>query len=174
MINYLVAAMLNLPLAGRMQLSPSEICCGVVMGVILTFAMFLLDKILPHNGIYVVYRHYAGLRPDIEDRKHDHQLILAAYERSISAKIHDATGIKPSATTGRPWFEFLMRAEDIPNWLEEIDELLSSGKLKYYTGFGFDDKGLGLEDPRNLGEADLWYTVPRVKAGSRSQVQSGH
>lgn len=148
MINYLVAAMLNLPLAGRMQLSPSEICCGVVMGVILTFAMFLLDKILPHNGIYVVYRHYAGWS-DIEDRKHDHQLIVAAYERSISVQIHDPRGMQPSVSTG-PWFEFQMRAEDIPKWLEEINALLSSGKLKYYTEFGFDDKGLGLEDPRNL------------------------
>ena len=170
MIDYLV----NLPLAARRTLSPSELYVGIAISVIVAIAFYLLGKVLPHNGSYVVYRHYAGLRPDIEDRKHDHQLILAAYERSISAKIHDATGIKPSATTGRPWFEFLMRAEDIPNWLEEIDELLSSGKLKYYTGFGFDDKGLGLEDPRNLGEADLWYTVPRVKAGSRSQVQSGH
>ena len=170
MIDYLV----NLPLAARRPLSPSELYVGIAISVIVAIAFYLLGKVLPHNGIYVVYRHYAGLRPDIEDRKHDHQLILAAYERSISAKIHDATGIKPSATTGRPWFEFLMRAEDIPNWLEEIGELLSSGKLKYYTGFGFDDKGLGLEDPRNLGEADLWYTVPRVKAGSCSQVQSGH
>ena len=174
MINFLFAAMLNLPVAIRQPLPPYAIYYAIVMGVILFIALFVLHKVLPGQGIYVVYRHYAGLRPDIEDRKHDHQLILAAYERSISAKIHDATGIKPSATTGRPWFEFLMRAEDIPNWLEEIGELLSSGKLKYYTGFGFDDKGLGLEDPRNLGEADLWYTVPRVKAGSRSQVQSGH
>ena len=102
------------------------------------------------------------------------ELILAAYERSQSGQIHDARGMQPSVSMGRPWFEFLMRAEDIPKWVEEIEKLLSSGKLKYYTEFGFDEKGLGLADPRNLGEADLWYTVPRVKAGSCSQVQSGH
>ena len=144
------------------------------MGVILFIALFVLHKVLPGQGIFVVYRHYAGLWPDIEERKHDHQLILAAYERSLSEQIHDARGMQPSVSMGRPWFEFLMRAEDIPKWVEEIEKLLSSGKLKYYTEFGFDEKGLGLADPRNLGEADLWYTVPRVKAGSRSQVQSGH
>ena len=75
---------------------------------------------------------------------------------------------------GRPWFEFLMRAEDIPKWIEEIEKLLSSGKLKYYTEFGFDDKGLGIEDPQDLAEAALSFTAPRVKAVSRSQVKGGH
>ena len=150
MIDYLVVSMLNLPLAGQRQLSPSEYYAVVALGVILTFALFILDKVLPHSGCYVVYRHYAGRWPDIEDRKHDHQLILAAYERSISVPMHEATGVQP--TIGRPWFEFRMQAEDIPNWLKEINELLSSGKLKYYTEFGF-DKGLGLEHPRNLGGA---------------------
>ena len=174
MINFLFAAMLNLPVAMRQPLPPYAIYYAIVMGVILFIALFVLHKVLPGQGIFVVYRHYAGLWPDIEERKHDHQLILAAYERSLSEQIHDARGMQPSVSMGRPWFEFLMRAEDIPKWVEEIEKLLSSGKLKYYTEFGFDEKGLGLADPRNLGEADLWYTVPRVKAGSRSQVQSGH
>ena len=174
MINYLFAAMLNLPVAMRQPLPPYAIYYAIVMGVILFIALFVLHKVLPGQGIFVVHRHYADLWPDIEERKHDHQLILAAYEWSLSEQIHDARGMQPSVSMGRPWFEFLMRAEDIPKWVEEIEKLLSSGKLKYYTEFGFDEKGLGLADPRNLGEADLWYTVPRVKAGSRSQVQSGH
>jgi len=151
MIDYLVAATLNFLVAGKRQLSPSEFYIVVAFGVMLFIAFLLLDKVLPHKGIYVVYRHYAGLRPGIEDRKHDHQLILAAYERSTSARSQEATGIKAGTA---PVFEFLMAARDIPNWLEEIDELLSSGKLKYYTEFGFDEQGVGLEDPRNLRGAE--------------------
>ena len=149
MIDYLFATMFNLLLGGKRQLAPSEYYAAIAMGVILTFGVYLLDKILPHSGCYVVYRHYGGRWPDIEERKHDHQLIVAAYQRSTSVQFHDERGMQP--TMARPWFEFLMQAEDIPNWLEDINELLSSGKLKYYTDFGLDRKGLGLVEPRDLG-----------------------
>ena len=94
--------------------------------------------------IATVYRHHPGLLPDLEDRNYDHDLILGVYERSTGGAIRIHGGL------GHRGYAHEMSVEHIPNWVDGINELFASGKLKYYKDFGVDDNGIGLVKPENL------------------------
>ncbi|MDB2687056.1 hypothetical protein N9Y42_07565 [Mariniblastus sp.] len=140
-------------IAGAAKITPFQLVVAIITAVILTFAIGILSELLPHSRPYVVYRHRPSnaFWPN-EDLEQDHELILAVFERSTrgSASGHEAEEMIMTTRSGTE--TFLMHKDDIPNWVSEMNELLASGKLKYYTEFGFNKKGRGLESPSNLGD----------------------
>ena len=91
-----------------------------------------------------VYRHHPALIPDLEDRNFDHELILAVLEKSSGGSISIHGGM------GHHGYTHEMPVEHIPDWINGMNELFASGKLRHYKDFGVDKNGIGLVKPENL------------------------